>query len=230
MCHGLSFEELNKPRKLEWYTSQLDGLTVCLLMVTISLGFWVTCKCAKLEARTMKKYLEKRKKAKIAVVLGSGGHTTEMLKLISNLDKDIFTPRIYYIAKTDDFSVHKLKQFEKDRKDYRIKLIPRAREVGQSFFSAIFTLLGATLECLIHALEDMVDVLLVNGPGTCVPVFFCHYITHGWIQLIYIESICRVKTLSLSCRILRRFSSVTLVQWPELAEKYKGTTYIGRML
>jgi len=226
----MNWEEWSKPRKLEYYTSQLDSLTIVLLIIIVNLVFWVICKCAKLEARTMKKYMNKRTKAKIAVVLGSGGHTAEMLKLIANLDRDVFTPRIYYVAKTDDFSVTKLKDFEKERTDYRIKRIPRAREVGQSYLSSIFSFIGATIECFGHALDDMVDVLLVNGPGTCLPVFFCHYITHGWVQLIYVESICRVQTLSLTCRILKRFSSVTLVQWPELAENYKGTTYIGRML
>jgi len=104
----MNWEEWSKPRKLEYYTSQLDSLTIVLLIIIVNLVFWVICKCAKLEARTMKKYMNKRTKAKIAVVLGSGGHTAEMLKLIANLD------RIYYVAKTDDFSVTKLKDFEKN--------------------------------------------------------------------------------------------------------------------
>jgi hypothetical protein len=36
-----------------------------------------------------------------------------------------------------------------------------------------------------------VDLLLINGPGTCVPVALCHFITRGWRQIIYVESICR---------------------------------------
>jgi hypothetical protein len=41
------------------------------------------------------------------------------------------------------------------------------------------------------SLVVQVDLLLINGPGTCVPVALCHFITRGWRQIIYVESICR---------------------------------------
>lgn len=51
-------------------------------------------------------------------------------------------------------------------------------------------------------------------------------------RIVFIESICRVKTLSISGRLLygllwkHRF----LVQWPELALKYPRATYIGQLV
>ena len=41
-------------------------------------------------------------------VLGSGGHTTEILKLVKTLDKDKYYPRFYLHAKTDEMSKKKL--------------------------------------------------------------------------------------------------------------------------
>ncbi len=41
------------------------------------------------------------------------------------------------------------------------------------------------------SLVVQVDLLLINGPGTCVPVALCHFLTRGWRQIIYVESICR---------------------------------------
>jgi hypothetical protein len=41
------------------------------------------------------------------------------------------------------------------------------------------------------SLVVQVDLLLINGPGTCVPVALCHFFTRGWRQIIYVESICR---------------------------------------
>lgn len=178
----------------------------------------------------MKEFRDKKTTACTAIVLGSGGHTTEMLRLLGTLDKQVFTPRIYYIANTDTFSRKKLELFEQNRTDYTVNRIPRAREVGQSPLSSLFSLISATIACFHPAVERRVDLLLVNGPGLCLPVCICHKLTHGFLQLIYIESICRVKTLSLTCHIVRWFASVTLVQWPELAEKYRRTTYIGRIL
>jgi hypothetical protein len=45
-----------------------------------------------------------------------------------------------------------------------------------------------------------VDLLLINGPGTCVPVALCHFITRGWRQIIYVESICRYTDTVRWCR------------------------------
>lgn len=168
--------------------------------------------------------------AATGVVLGSGGHTSEMLKLLKNFDRDIFSPRIYYVADTDELSTVKLEQFEKGRSDYVVLKIPRAREVGQSYFSSAFTFLRSFFSCLRPVYSYQVDILLLNGPGTCVPVCLNHMFLQWRTNIIFIESICRVKTLSFTCQILRRIVSSTLVQWPELAEKYKGTTYIGQLL
>jgi hypothetical protein len=44
------------------------------------------------------------------IVLGSGGHTCEMLKLSSALDKNIYSPRVYVVAETDEFSVKKAEE------------------------------------------------------------------------------------------------------------------------
>lgn len=41
------------------------------------------------------------------------------------------------------------------------------------------------------------------------------------------ESICRVKDLSLSGKLLYPICDLILVQWKELQEKYSKTEYIG---
>lgn len=51
-------------------------------------------------------------------------------------------------------------------------------------------------------------------------------------KIIFIESMCRVKSLSLTALILyysNMFSEI-LVQWPELKEKYPRVKYIGRLV
>lgn len=206
-----------------------DSIIWFLLLVITGLLGWICLTCAKMEARSKRKRTQ-RSSASLGIVLGSGGHTTEMLKLVSRLDRNIFTPRIYYLADTDQFSLSRLEQLEGDRTDYTVCRIPRAREVKQSYLSSVFTFTRACLACWRLVTSNKVDVLLINGPGTCVPVALCYYLTCCWRQIIYVESICRVKTLSLTCKIVKSFATVTLVQWPELAEKYPGTTYIGKLL
>ena len=45
----------------------------------------------------------------LVAVLGSGGHTTEMLKLVGALSSRDYNPRTFVYANTDDMSPEKLK-------------------------------------------------------------------------------------------------------------------------
>ena len=42
------------------------------------------------------------------IVLGSGGHTTEMLRLIDVLPIETYSPRYYFVANTDKMSIKKI--------------------------------------------------------------------------------------------------------------------------
>lgn len=64
------------------------------------------------------------------------------------LNRTVFTPRIYIHSKTDDLSVGKAKCLEDSNKAGTAEYvaITRAREVGQSWISSIFTTLKATVD------------------------------------------------------------------------------------
>ncbi|XP_032468819.1 UDP-N-acetylglucosamine transferase subunit ALG14 homolog isoform X9 [Phocoena sinus] len=90
-----------------------------------------------------------RRSLSLLVVAGSGGHTTEILRLLENLS-DAYCPRHYIIADTDEMSAHKINSFEGNRADrnpsamfteYYIHRIPRSREVQQSWLSTVLTTL-----------------------------------------------------------------------------------------
>ncbi|XP_030615746.1 UDP-N-acetylglucosamine transferase subunit ALG14 homolog isoform X2 [Delphinapterus leucas] len=57
-----------------------------------------------------------RRSLSLLVVAGSGGHTTEILRLLENLS-DAYSPRHYIIADTDEMSAHKINSFEGNRAD-----------------------------------------------------------------------------------------------------------------
>lgn len=89
--------------------------------------------------------------------------------------------------------------------------IPRAREVGQSYFTSIITTLYALCVCLRVVYENQSTVYLTNGPGVCVPVIMAHYVLRlcvPWHQpranIIYFESFTCVRHLSLSAQVLLR--------------------------
>ena len=110
----------------------------------------------------------------------------------------------------------------------------RPLQVGQSYVSSVYTSLKALMFCLLPVVTHQPQLLLVNGPGTCLPVALVTWLLHvsrlSTCQIIFVESLCRVKTLSLTGKILQHFATESLVLWPELAEKHPKTKYIGKFL
>jgi len=166
-------------------------------------------------------------------VLGSGGHTSEMLALLGALDLSRYTPRHYVLADTDDHSAQKLNAFEGTPSSFFVHIIPRSREVKQGLLSALLPTMAACLQSLKLLLQIRPDLLLCNGPGTCVPVCFAVSLLKllgiHQAQIVFVETIARVQDLSLSGKILLRVADHFLVQWPQLAEKYPKTHYLGRL-
>ena len=93
---------------------------------------------------------------KTLVVLGSGGHTTEMLDLIKNLKPDRYGPIVLVVANTDTTSLQRVQAYphalpiqnkqnlvslESTGHQQQVYRIPRSREVGQSYASSILTTL-----------------------------------------------------------------------------------------
>ena len=51
-----------------------------------------------------------------------------------------------------------------------VDVIPRSREVGQSWLTSNFTTLQALAPAAFIVLRRRPRLLLVNGPGTCIPI------------------------------------------------------------
>lgn len=116
------------------------------------------------------------------------------------------------------------------RLNYKLMRIPRARQVHQSSFSASFTTFKCFLAC-VHLVtiaplfqnttlrKPFVDLLIMNGPGTCVPL--CAAIILNRIiglptpRMVFVESFARVQSISRSGRILLHMVDRFIVQWPE---------------
>lgn len=111
--------------------------------------------------------------------------------------------------------------------DYTIQSLPRARHVHQSIFTTPVTALHSlfvTLRSLRS--QPYPDVIITNGPATGVIVILASIILRFFdvrgansldkMRTIYVESWARVKTLSLSGKLLVTFADRFLVQWEAL--------------
>eukprot|EP00244_Chara_vulgaris_P003554 TRINITY_DN1658_c0_g1_i2.p1 TRINITY_DN1658_c0_g1~~TRINITY_DN1658_c0_g1_i2.p1 ORF type:complete len:220 (+),score=17.77 TRINITY_DN1658_c0_g1_i2:91-750(+) len=112
----------------------------------------------------------------------------------------------------------------------------RSREVGQSYFTSV----GSTLLACVHAaylvFRVQPDVILCNGPGTCLPVCVAGFLLKvtglRWVTMIFVESVCRVQKLSLTGILFYKFRLMDqfYVQWESLLQKYPGTIFVGRVM
>jgi beta-1,4-N-acetylglucosaminyltransferase len=177
------------------------------------------------------------------IILGSGGHTTEMLTMTRKLPSKYYYPILYCKASTDATSHDRLRTFmaaaaaaggvvAEDAMNNKNNIetipvydIPRSREVGQSYFSSVFTTIrafGASV-ALVYRLAP--DLILCNGPGTCLPIclvaFLFRLVRLQHATIVFVESFCRVQSLSLTGKILYyTIADVFLVHWTSLHTKF----------
>lgn len=135
---------------------------------------------------------------RLLIVLGSGGHTAEMLSALRFLDTAKYTHRTYVVSSGDAFSALKAKEFEHGLKDrarakskhaatygsYDVAVVPRARKIYQSLLTTPWSSLKCLLACFVvlrapdtrtsteHGTVSKgvfyPDLIISNGPATAV--------------------------------------------------------------
>ncbi|GJL78472.1 MAG: hypothetical protein NPINA01_14610 [Nitrospinaceae bacterium] len=72
------------------------------------------------------------------------------------------------------------------------------------------------------------DLILTTGAGIAVP--FVYTAKLFGIKTVYVESLTRVDDLSLTGKLIYPVVDHLLVQWPELAGKFKKASFKGQVL
>lgn len=72
------------------------------------------------------------------------------------------------------------------------------------------------------------DVVLSTGAGLAVPFFLVGKLLR--IRLVYVESVTRTESLSLSGRIVYPLADRFFVQWSRVAERFRRAEYAGGIL
>lgn len=175
---------------------------------------------------------KKHEQIRVMAVLGSGGHTTELLRLMKRLKREIYTPITFVVAETDTTSESKTTLDWKPSKSDSFAVIPRSREVGQAWVSSVWTTLHSLYYCLGLVYTRRPHLVLCNGPGTCIPIcaavlLFRVLGIYMDSKIIFCESFARVHHLSLTGKLLYYVADEFVVQWPQLRVKYPRTKHLG---
>lgn len=157
----------------------------------------------------------------ILVVLGMGGHTNQILRLVDMLgDKYNYE---YVVGDDDKTSISKIKY----KGPIYIMKNPRLMK-DKSIFPIIFKMFPASFHSLKILFKTKARVLLGCGPSLVLPLFFLAKILFRK-KLIFFESWVRVENKSISGKLIYPYCNLFLVQWPKLQKKYKKSVYAGRL-
>lgn len=100
-------------------------------------------------------------------VLGSGGHTTEMLKIVAELPEEL-RPVAFVMGEGDKPDVVKKKTVR----------IPRPRQAGYGVFTSIAMFLWSLLVCMWRMRDERVKCLICNGPALSFVVALSAKLVH----------------------------------------------------
>lgn len=166
----------------------------------------------------------------IVVVLGSGGHTNEMFRLLLNTKIPTNRELVFVVGKDDLLSEKKLELWQAKCAAATIKprlyRVTRPRKVHQTMWTAIPCAFVSLLECIRVMLRERPEIVLTNGPALCVVASLAARLCSMSLKapwIVYVESFARVYSLSMSGKAMQYMTNKFVVQWPELAAK--GTRF-----
>ena len=145
---------------------------------------------------------------KVGLVCTRGGHLAEMERLFPAVEGH------------DHFWVVHSEPIPDDRKDaYKIPDLP----------SPPFSYLRVFPKILKILRRESPDVILSTGSQVAIPFFIAARLLG--IHTIFVESVCRTETLSVTGRISYYLADEFYVQWPHLADKLgPKAQYAGAIL
>ena len=186
--------------------------------------------------KLFRQYILNPKKS-IMIILGSGGHTGEILLMIKKLDFNKFSSCYFVSSHNDKNSENKTKESIdmnnfKNTKFQFIKIY-RARNVGQSFISSIPTTIYSLIQSFFILIKTRPNMVVSNGPGVAFPIIIIGYILKIFMilyefKIMFIESYCRSKSISLCGKLVEPFCDRFIVLWKNLETKKRE--YLGKIL
>lgn len=154
---------------------------------------------------------------KVLAILGKGGHTTQMLKLLEKMPKDY--EYSYVICYEDPISEKKV-----EGAVYKVNM--PSMEGDSKFIKAIRTL-RTIFQAVIAIIRSNTNVVITAGPG--VGAIFSYVGKLFGEKVIFIESWARVYSKSDSGKIVYPIADLFFVQWKEMKKVYPNAIYVGRL-
>ncbi|MFH1249401.1 MAG: PssD/Cps14F family polysaccharide biosynthesis glycosyltransferase [archaeon] len=157
----------------------------------------------------------------LMIVLGGGGHTKQMLKLVSLLGKEYDYE--YLVSSGDSISEKKI---EIKGKVFRI-INPRGMD-DKNILKVIIKFVPSTIQALSVLFKSKSCCILSAGPALSIHISYLGKFLFGK-KVIFLESWSRVESSSMAGKFCYPFADLFFVQWPEGKKNYPHAIYAGRL-
>ena len=155
----------------------------------------------------------------VYIVSSPGGHLNETLSMV-----EAFEGCDVYLI-TLDFPNMKGLSFDCVKEILKLKLFFNySVKLGLPI-----TLLAGMIPMLRMFIAHRPHMIFSTGSEVALPAFVFGKFLFG-AKVAYVECFTRIKTLSLTARIVYRFADLFLVQWEELAAMHEKAQYKGRLI
>lgn len=159
------------------------------------------------------------KKPNVLYILGSGGHTAQMIELSKQLGNNI---NYFYLIQKDD-NISSSKTIYSGKKIF----VFRCRKIKDSKLKSFFKTVALFFKAISILKKNKIDVIISAGPGIAIPFCFAGKLLKK--KIIFIESWSRINTRSISGRLIYPIADLFFVQWKENLKNYPKAKFCGRL-
>ena len=151
------------------------------------------------------------KAIKICLAASSGGHLSQLLKL-----SESWKGHETFCVTTTEVVRDRLGKFG------------AVYVAGECNHQHPIQVIKVMVRCIKVIFKEKPHVVISTGAAAGCMVCFLSKIIGA--KVVWIDSITNIEKMSLSGRMVRYIADLLLVQWPELAEKYKSVEYVGAVI
>jgi len=154
---------------------------------------------------------DKHKQLRICLAASAGGHISQLLKLAAS-----WNGYETFCVTTTEVVRDKLNK------------LGEVYVVGECNRQHPIRVITVLLRCGRIIFKERPDVVISTGAAAgCMLCFLGKMLG---TKVVWIDSITNVERISLSGRMVRYIADLFLVQWPELAERYKRIEFVGTVV
>lgn len=166
---------------------------------------------------------------KIGVICSPGGHLSQALSLMEAFRGNDCFLITKDLPNVKDFKSSSFREVYFFKIFFQKGLSTRMPLKLYVWFRVLVAFAGNIPRLIRIFSREKPDVLFSTGSEIAIPAFYVGKFLFG-TKVIFLDSITRIKDISVTGKFVMPIADLFLVQWEELAQKYKKAVFHGRLI